>query len=104
MTQITSRDQFNTEITQWVVVADFYADWCWPCRMLAPIMEELSDENPEIKLLKVNVDENPDLASEYGVASIPVVFFFKDGNVADTILWANSKDVYQAKITALTAK
>ena len=59
-----------------VVLVDFYADWCGPCRMLSPIMDEISEDH---KVYKVNVDENEDLAREYGIMSIPCVIAFKDG-------------------------
>ena len=59
-----------------VVLVDFYADWCGPCRMLSPIMDEISKDH---KVYKVNVDENEDLAREYGIMSIPCVIAFKDG-------------------------
>ena len=64
------------------VLVDFYADWCGPCRMVGPIVEEIAAENPDIVVAKVNVDNNPDLASEFGVFSIPTLVVLKDGKVA----------------------
>ena len=64
------------------VLVDFYADWCGPCRMVGPIVEEIANENPDIVVAKVNVDNNPDLASEFGVFSIPTMVVLKDGKVA----------------------
>ena len=64
------------------VLVDFYADWCGPCRMVAPIVEEIAEENPDIVVAKVNVDNNPDLASEFGVFSIPTMVVLKNGKVA----------------------
>ena len=64
------------------VIVDFYADWCGPCRMLAPVIAGIAAEHDEISVGKVNVDENPELAYKYGIESIPAVFLFKDGAVA----------------------
>ena len=64
------------------VLIDFYADWCGPCRMVGPIVEEIANENPDIVVAKVNVDNNPELASEFGVFSIPTMVVLKDGKVA----------------------
>ena len=64
------------------VLVDFYADWCGPCRMVGPIVEEIANENPDIVVAKINVDNNPELASEFGVFSIPTMVVLKDGKVA----------------------
>jgi thioredoxin 1 len=61
------------------VLVDFYAEWCGPCRALSPMLEELARENPGTKIVKINVDENPDLAAEYAVDSIPNLLVFKGG-------------------------
>lgn len=75
------------------VVVDFWATWCGPCRMLSPIMEEVSDEfNGKVKFVKINVDENPDLAQKYNIASIPTVMVFKDGNVKQNMIGFRPKD------------
>ena len=63
------------------VLLDFYADWCGPCRMLSPVIEEIAKEREDIVVGKVNVDENPDLASMFGVVSIPTLVVLKDGKV-----------------------
>ncbi|MBQ1963714.1 MAG: thioredoxin [Clostridia bacterium] len=63
------------------VLLDFYADWCGPCRMLSPVIEEIAKEREDIVVGKVNVDENPDLASTFGVVSIPTLVVLKDGKV-----------------------
>ena len=67
------------------VIVDFWAEWCGPCKMLTPILEELSNEMPnEIKVVKVNLDENQDLAMKYSIRSIPTLLLFKEGNLIDT--------------------
>ncbi len=65
------------------LVVDFYADWCGPCRMLGPVMEDISEElSDKAQFVKINVDDNPDLAREYGIMSIPCVMVFKGGELA----------------------
>lgn len=66
------------------VVVDFWAEWCGPCKMIAPSLEEISVEmDGKVKIVKLNIDENPDLAAQYGVRSIPTLAMFKGGEVAD---------------------
>lgn len=67
-----------------VVVVDFYADWCMPCKMLAPVLEEIEGELGSVKFVKVNVDDSPMAANSYRVANIPTIKIFKDGDVKDT--------------------
>lgn len=74
------------------VLVDFYADWCGPCKTMVPILEELSQElDGKIKIVKINVDNNPELASEYGVMSIPNMIFFENGKQKENIVGARSK-------------
>ena len=72
-----SKEEFQEAIKEGTVVVDFYADWCGPCKMLAPVMERLADEG--FKVVKVNVDEQEELAREYSVMSIPAIFIYDDG-------------------------
>ncbi len=74
------------------VVVDFWAEWCGPCKMIAPALEELSDElDGSVKIAKVNIDENPDIAAQYGVRSIPTLYMFKNGEVVDQMVGAAPK-------------
>ncbi|MGI9594898.1 MAG: thioredoxin [Acidimicrobiales bacterium] len=74
------------------VLVDFWAEWCGPCKMVAPILDEIAEEQEgKIKITKLNVDENPSTSLEYQVQSIPTMLLFKDGQVAKTIIGAKSK-------------
>ena len=73
------------------VLVDFYADWCGPCKMLAPILEKISIENPDAKICKINVDESTALAQKYGVMSIPTIVVIENGDVAETSVGLVSK-------------
>jgi len=64
------------------VLVDFYADWCRPCQLLAPVLEELARETPDAKIVKVNVDDSPALAAQYGISAIPSLLVFKGGQIA----------------------
>lgn len=81
-----------------VVVVDFWAPWCAPCHMLAPVIEELAHEHPEIKFAKVNADQNPGISSRYYVMSLPTILVFKDGEVVDQIIGAVPKEALEAKL------
>lgn len=74
------------------VFVDFYADWCGPCKMVGPLVEELSEEEKDVTFVKVNVDENPDIAQRYGIMSIPTLIAFKDGEIAGSILGFQPKE------------
>ena len=74
------------------VLLDFYADWCGPCRMVAPIIEEIANERSDVAVAKVNVDENPDLAGKFGVASIPTLVVIRNGKIASRSVGARPKD------------
>lgn len=78
---------FNEEVSKGTVIVDFWASWCGPCKMLGPIINELSEDlSGKAKFVKVNVDENPETASHYKIASIPTVIIFKDGNIGETLV------------------
>ena len=74
------------------VLVDFWAGWCGPCRMVSPLVDELADEHTEYKFCKVNVDEQGDLASQYGIMSIPSLLVFKDGKLVKQTAGAIPKD------------
>ena len=73
------------------VLVDFWAPWCGPCRMVSPIVEEIAEENAAIKVAKINIDEQPQLASQYGVMSIPTLMVFENGDIADKAVGARKK-------------
>ena len=82
------------------VVVDFWAEWCGPCKMIAPSLEEISAEMAgKIKVVKLNIDENPDLAAQYGVRSIPTLAMFKGGEVADIKVGASPKSALSSWIS-----
>ena len=70
---------FEESIAKGIVILDFYADWCAPCRMIGPVLEQIAEENSDIHVVKVNVDENMELANQYAVKGIPALFILKEG-------------------------
>ena len=95
------KDNFEEEVlkSDRPVLLDFYADWCGPCRMIAPILDEIAREHEEFKICKVNVDEEPELAAKYEVMSIPTLFVIKGGEVVSQSMGAKPK----AQILAMLA-
>jgi thioredoxin len=86
------------------VLVDFYADWCRPCQMLAPTLDELAKENPNVKIVKVNVDDNPRLAARFGVSSIPNLKVFKNGKVAREHVGMADKRQLQSLLSTLAQR
>ena len=93
-------NNFSVEVEEnsGVVVVDFWAPWCGPCRMITPVMEELSQEFANVKFLKLNVDENPSISHKYKIASIPTIMIFNNGNVAETLVGFRPKAELKAVI------
>lgn len=88
-----NKSNFESEVlnSEKTVLLDFWASWCGPCRMVSPIIDEIAEEHPEIKVGKVNVDEQPELASEFGVMNIPSIFVIKNGVVVNRSAGARPK-------------
>ena len=96
--EIINSDVFEKTIKEGVTLVDFFATWCGPCKMLGPVLEELSTEMTDVKFVKVDVDDNPELAEKFGIMSIPSVFLFKNGEVAGSFLGLRSKENVKAFI------
>ena len=86
MVKHINKDEFEKEVIneEGVVVVDFFATWCGPCKMLAPVLDEVQDEMKNVKIVKVDIDENPNVASEYKVKNIPTIKVFKNGEEITT--------------------
>lgn len=86
-------ENFETEVlnSEKPVFVDFWAEWCGPCKMVSPIIDQIADEVSSVKIGKVNVDEQPTLASNYGIMSIPTMLLFKNGQIANKSVGAKSK-------------
>lgn len=93
-------DTFQQEVLnhKGLVLVDFYAEWCGPCKVVAPILEELSESMKDTKFVKVNVDENQELSAKYSVFSIPTFLIFKDGEVKNQFVGAHSKEGFEEEI------
>lgn len=90
--QVTNSN-FDTEVLQSgkPVLIDFYANWCMPCKMLAPVIEEISNELSDAKVCKIDIDEEPELAQRFQVMSIPTLVIMKEGKVVNTVVGARPK-------------
>ncbi|MDQ0061934.1 thioredoxin [Paenibacillus harenae] len=94
-----TKENFSQSVQSGVSLVDFWAPWCGPCKMQLPIVEELSTElEGQAVIAKINVDEEPELASQFGVMSIPTLILFKDGQPVDKMVGVQSKDALKAKI------
>ena len=99
-TEVTEKN-FEDEVTKSgiPVLVDFWAEWCGPCKMISPIVDEIADElSGKLKVVKVNVDEAQELAAKYNIMSIPTLLVFKNGEIAEQIVGAMSKDQILEKI------
>lgn len=93
-----TKENFNEEVINSAkpVLLDFWASWCGPCRMVSPIVDEIADERADVKVGKVNVDEQPELASKFGVMSIPTLVVMKDGKITSQTVGARPKNQIEA--------
>ena len=92
MVKQINKDEFNESIKEGKVVVDLFATWCGPCKMLSPILDEISEEITTTKFFKIDVDDNEDVAREYNVMSIPTILVFENGNLINTIVGLRGKD------------
>jgi len=99
--ELTSSN-FDETVKEGITLVDFWAPWCGPCRMIAPVIEELAAEyEGKATIAKVNTDEEQDLAVKFGIRSIPSILFFKDGQVVDQMVGAASKQAFAEKLDSL---
>ena len=94
-------EDFNEIIKDDLVIVDFYANWCGPCKMLSPVLEEISSLRGNIKVVKVDVDKHNELARKYGIMSIPTLMYFKNGNLEKSSLGYVTKDEIEENINNL---
>jgi thioredoxin 1 len=95
-----SDQSFKAEVeATGTVLVDFWAPWCGPCKMIAPILEELDKELTDLKIAKLNVDDNPESASRFGVMSIPTLIVFKDGQPVDKVVGFQSKEALKSVVS-----
>ena len=93
--EVTEQD-FQSTVDSGVTLVDFWAEWCGPCRMVTPVLEELQGElGDSAKIVKLNVDENPNIAQQFGISGIPTMLLFKDGQVVDKLVGASSINTYR---------
>ncbi len=103
MAEVVTDKTFEEETKDGLVLVDFWATWCGPCRMQAPILEQLSEEldEDELKIVKLDVDENPATAQKFGIMSIPTLLFKKDGQVVKQVAGVHTKDQLKAIVADL---
>jgi thioredoxin 1 len=102
MTDIKNEQEFIREIKSGIVVADFYADWCSPCKLMMPVLQQISDEMSDVKFLKVNVETCLSVPNLYNISSIPSILIFRNGSVTEQM--TGIKDAKKIKNSILNAK
>ena len=102
MAQVISSEEFNNlvEHVEGIAVVDFFATWCGPCKMLAPVFDSLSEELTDVDFVKVDIDQSLELAQKFGITTVPTMMIFKDGKVVDTLVGFMPKDNLKAKVQA----
>ena len=99
--EIINSSNFNEITSKGIVLVAFFANWCGPCKMLAPVLEETANEMKNVTFVKVDVDQEPGLAGKYGIQAIPHMVIFKDGKAVDSITGFVGKDVIVEKLNNL---
>ncbi len=89
-----TKDSYHNEVmeTEKVVVIDFWATWCGPCKMMAPVVEEVAKDYPDVKVCKINVDEEPELSNAFKIVSIPTIVVIKNGEIIDSVVGYRPKE------------
>ena len=100
MAKIINSQEFDNTIESGVVVVDFFATWCGPCKMLSPVIDELSGELENVNFVKVDIDQSMDLAQKFKIVSVPTLKVFKNGEEVDTLMVFMPKEVLKSKVEA----
>ncbi|HEX5468943.1 MAG TPA: thioredoxin [Gaiellaceae bacterium] len=105
MTETITTDTFDTEVlgSESPVLVDFWAEWCGPCHAVAPVLDQIAEERSELRLVKVNIDEEPEIARRYGVMSIPTMILFESGEPKAAAVGAQPKGMLEKSLGLVEA-